>query len=80
MSCLGRFHSYDVHSIYADWRSFSISCICWPSLPAIAGCAIRGRPYAVMAFSVSGGTIIEVGVIAGAGRADRVAAAVLYSD
>jgi len=33
-----------------------------------------------MAFSVSGGTIIEIGVIAGAGRVGRVAAAVLYSD
>ncbi len=56
-----------------------LSRICWPSLRAIVVLRIP-RTYAVTAFTVSGGTIIETGAIAGAGRADRVGAAVLSGD
>jgi RNA polymerase sigma factor (sigma-70 family) len=38
---------------------------------------VRGRPYAVMAFTVSDGKIIEIDSIADRGRVGRVAAAVL---
>jgi RNA polymerase sigma factor (sigma-70 family) len=38
---------------------------------------VRGRPYAVMAFTVSDGKIIEIDVIADPGRVARIAAAVL---
>lgn len=40
----------------------------------------RGRPYAVMGFTVSDGKIIEIDAIADSGRVGRVAAAVLSDD
>lgn len=42
--------------------------------------SVHGRPYAVMGFTVSAGTIIEIDVIADAGRVGRVAAVVLGTE
>jgi hypothetical protein len=41
---------------------------------------MRGRPYAVMAFTVAGGKIVEIEVIADPERVGRVAAAILTDD
>ncbi len=41
---------------------------------------IRGRPFAVMAFSVAGGKIVEIGAFTDPERVRRVSAAVLTSD
>ena len=42
--------------------------------------SINGRPFAVLGFSVSGGRIVEMDVIAGPDRVGRIAAALLGAE